>query len=151
MPRSVSTILAIALLAAVPGFAEDKTPALDGSWDWDPTAKQSDAKPVVLLERVVIKGDKLTFHYNLDGKKFTSPVEFKVGPAGGATRDFTFTPLEGANKGQAYLGLCEITAGKLRICYRGPGASRPKDFDDKHDPKTNDGTVFITLIPSPAD
>jgi uncharacterized protein (TIGR03067 family) len=124
----------------------DDLALLQGSWDWDPAAKQMDLKPQVLLERVVIKGDTLTLHYSLDGRKFKSPTEFKIYP-GAAPKRIDFTPTEGANKGQTYLGLYDITDGKLRICYRGPESTRPKDFDDTS--AGNNVTVFIALVRLP--
>lgn len=139
-------ILTLCSLSGVAAIARDKpkddAQLVQGSWDWDPAAKQSEAKPQVLLERVVIRGDKLTFHYNLDGKRFTSPTEFKLDPKA-SHREIDFTPTEGANKGRAYLGLYKIEDGRLWICYRGPGSTRPKDFDDKS--AGNDATVFIVL------
>jgi uncharacterized protein (TIGR03067 family) len=136
----------VCLLWDLSGVAQN-TPKGDaqlvqGSWDWDPAAKQSDAKPVILLERVVIKGDMLTFHYNLDGKKSTSPTKFKLDSTASPKR-LDFTPTGGSNKGKTYLGLYEVKPQHLKICYRGPGSTRPKDFNDKLD--GNDGTVFIVL------
>ena len=64
-------------------------------------------------------------------------------------KEIDFTPTEGGNKGKTYRGLYEVKAGRLRFCYRGPGSSRPRDFSDQHDPKTNGGTVFIVLKLSP--
>jgi uncharacterized protein (TIGR03067 family) len=133
------------------GTAEDKPKddavLVQGSWDWDPAAKQSDAKPVVLLERIVIKGETLTFHYSLGGKKFTSPTEFKL-DSKASPKEIDFTPTEdgNANKGKTYRGLYEFKAGRLKICYRGPGSTRPKNFNDKS--AGNNVTVFITLMPS---
>jgi uncharacterized protein (TIGR03067 family) len=98
----------------------------------------------VLLERVVIKGDTLTFHYNLDGKKFTSATKFKLDPTA-SPKQIDFTPTAGGNKGRTYLGLYEVKAEQLKLCYRGPESTRPKDFDDEHDPNTNGTTTFIVL------
>lgn len=141
-------VFALALTGAAQDKPKDDTQLVQGTWDWDPAAKQSDAKPVILLERVVIKGDTLTFHYSMDGKKFTTPTTFSLDPkASPRTIDFTPTEKGNANKGKKYLGLYEVKAGQLRICYRGPGSTRPQDFDDKAD-GTN-GTVFVTLKLAP--
>ena len=51
-------------------------------------------------------------------------------------------------KGKTYLGLYEFKDRELRICYRGPGSSRPKDFADKA--ADGSSTVFIVLKPSAA-
>jgi uncharacterized protein (TIGR03067 family) len=136
-----------ALLAQDPpkGDAE----LLRSSWDWDPAAKQSDAEPVVLLERIVIKDNILTFHYSLDGKTFTTPTEFTLeSTANPKTIDFSPTDKNNDNRGKAYLGIYELKAGQLKIGYRGPGSTRPKDFDDKQDRKTNALTTFIQLKPT---
>jgi uncharacterized protein (TIGR03067 family) len=146
-------VVAVCSLSGLAGTADDKPKGdaqlVQGSWDWDPAAKQSDAQPQVLLERVVIKGDTLTFHYSLDGKKFTTPTKFTLDPKASPKEiDFTPTDKDNPNKGKAYLGLYEVKAGQLKICYRGPGSTRPKDFDDKS--AGNDVTTFIVLKPSPA-
>jgi hypothetical protein len=39
--------------------------------------------------------------------------------------------------------LYEFKDGKLRVCYRGPGSTRPKDFDDMAD--GNMATTFFVL------
>jgi uncharacterized protein (TIGR03067 family) len=146
-------VVAICSLCGLTGAAQDRPKTdrqlVQGIWDWDPDVKQQDLRPQVALERVVIKGDTLTFHYNLDGKKFTSATTFKLN-ATASPREIDFIPTEGSNKGKTYRGLYEVKAGRLRICYRGPGSSRPKDFDDKRDPKINRGTMFIVLKRSPA-
>jgi uncharacterized protein (TIGR03067 family) len=150
----ISRVLAVVAICSL-GFmsvAQDKPKddslLVQGIWDWDPAAKQSDAKPVVLLERVVIKGDTLTFHYSRNGKKFTTPTEFKLDPKR-SPKEIDFTPTEegNANKGKTYLGLYEVKAGQLRICYRGPGSTRPKNFNDMS--AGNDVTTFLTFKPSP--
>lgn len=150
----ISRVLAMALIFALGlgVLAQDKpkedAQLLQGSWDWDPAVKQSDAKPVVLLERIVIKGDTLSFHYSLDGKKFVTTTEFKIDPTKSPKQiNFTPTDKDNAGKGLTYFGLYEIKAGQLKICYRGPESTRPKSFDDKAD-GTN-LTTFITLKVSP--
>src|SRR4051794_30730712 len=80
---------------------------LQGAWDWDPAAPQSEALPRVGVERVVIKGDTLTFHYVMGDKRFASPTVFTLDPKS-RPRQFDFTPTEGANKGQTYRGLYEV-------------------------------------------
>jgi uncharacterized protein (TIGR03067 family) len=140
-------VLVVCLCWGIAGTAQDKskddTHRIQGTWDWDPAEAQSDAEPQVILERVVIKGNKLTFHYQLGDQRFTSTTEFKLNPQKGP-KEIDFTPLEGANKGKTYLGLYEIMKGRLKICYRGPGSTRPKDFDDKVE--GNNGTAFVHLV-----
>jgi uncharacterized protein (TIGR03067 family) len=140
------------LLAGSSGTAQEKpsddAQRMQASWDWDPAEKQSDAKPQVDLERVVIKGNKITFHYRLGDQRSTSTTEFKLDPkATPGTIDFT--PSEGTNAGRKYLGRYEIKGDRLRICYRGPGSTRPKDFSDKA--AGNAATVFIYLKKPPAE
>lgn len=128
---------------------KDDAKLVQGSWDWDPTAKRSEAKPVVILERVDIKGGTLTFHYSLNDMKFATPCKFTLDPKASPKEiDFTPTDEDNPSKGKIYLGLYEVNAGQLRICYRGPGSTRPKNFNDKS--AGNDLTVFIVLKPSPA-
>ena len=121
-------IVAAALLASACAFADDKPKddlqRVQGKWDWDPAMKQSDAIPQILLERAVIQGNSLDFHYIFDGKRFTTSTEITLYP-GTTPKRIDFTPKDGANKGKTYLGLYEINDGKLRICYRGPGSTRP--------------------------
>jgi uncharacterized protein (TIGR03067 family) len=150
-PRILLTALII-LVAQASAPAQDQTKvdlgSMQGSWNWDPAYKQSEAKPVILVEGVTIRGDKLTIHYNLDGKKFDSNSTFKIN-AKAESKEIDFTPTEGSNKGKTYLGLYEFKDGKLHICYRGPGASRPANFDDLQDRKTNDSTAFLLLKTKP--
>ena len=76
------------------------------------------------------------------------PGEFKLDPEASPKEiDFTPTDKDNPNKGKAYLGLYEVTAGRLRICYRGPGSTRPKDFNDKS--AGNEVTTFVVLKLSP--
>jgi uncharacterized protein (TIGR03067 family) len=152
MRWSILAVVTIGLLGFT-SVAQDKpkddAQLIQGSWDWDPVVKQSDAPPVVVLERVVIKGDTVTFHYSMDIKKFTTSAKFTLNPKASPKEiDFTPTDKDNANKGKVYLGLYEIKAGQLRICYRGPGATRPKSFTDTQD--GTDLTTFIVLKPSPA-
>jgi uncharacterized protein (TIGR03067 family) len=147
-------LAALCSLCGLTGLAQDKPrddkELLQGRWDWDPAAKQSDAQPVIHLEHVVIKGDTVTFHYKVvkDGTKSTSTSRFTLDP-NSSPKFFDFTPNEGGNKGKTYHGLYELKDGRLRICYRGPGSTRPKDFDDKHDPNTNGSTTFIVVKRAP--
>ncbi|MFT3882680.1 MAG: TIGR03067 domain-containing protein [Gemmatales bacterium] len=143
-------MIVLCLLSRLSGIADDKPKSdvqlFQGSWDWDPAAKQSDSK--ILVEKVVIKGDTLTIHYNLNGKRNTTPTKFRL-DSKATPKEIDFTPTEknAANRGQTYLGLYEVRAGQLMICYRGPGSTRPKDFKDKS--AGNDATVYIVLKPSP--
>ncbi len=136
---------------AAPRSKEKGDPAaasLQGTWDWDPATPQSDARPRVLLERVVIEGETLTFHYLAAGTRSTCSTKFKL-DSKARPRWIDFVPIEGPNKAKAYLGLYQLADGKLRICYRGPESTRPKDFEDKS--SGNEVTVFIGLVRPKAD
>ncbi len=150
--KSIITAVAALSLLGFTGVAEDKpkddSQLVQGSWDLDPAAKQFDAQ--MLLERVVIEGDTLTFHYSLRGRKSSTPTEFKLNPKASPKEiDFTPTDKDNANKGKTYFGLYEVKAGQLRICYRGPGENRPKDFNDKQAGTNGTSTMFIVCKPSP--
>ncbi len=151
MALRLITALAVCLVSGFGGTAEDKPKSdsqlLQGSWDWDPAVEQPDAVPPILLERIVIKGNTLTFHYSLEGKKTPCTTEFKLDPKASPKEiDFTTT---GWGKDQTYRGLYEVKDGQLKICYRGPGCTRPKNFDDKREPNSTFTTVFIVLKPTP--
>lgn len=99
--------------------------ALQGEWEL--TARGKPAIPDVVCERIVFKGDKLTFHYALDGKRFTTECTFTVDPTTDP-RQIDF--VAGEEKGKPYLGIYEQTDKELRFNYRGPTSTRPKDFKD---------------------
>jgi uncharacterized protein (TIGR03067 family) len=110
--------------------------------------KRSDAKPLVILEEIVFRGDKLVFHYRFGDQRWTATSVFKLDPTA-TPKAIDFTPMEGPNKGKTYLGRYEIDGRRLRICYRGPGSTRPNDFSDKA--VGDDATVFIDVRSPPAD
>ena len=145
MRRAAAALMTV-LLGGLATVAQEKpSPAvqrLQGDWGWDSAEKQSDAVPRILVERVVIKGDTLTIHYIFGDQRFTSASKFTL-DATATPPTMDFTPIEGTNKGKTYLCRYEIRDGKLKICYRGPGSTRPKDFSDKN--AGNDGTTFLHL------
>ena len=118
---------------------------LQGSWDWDPAVKQPLINPQIDTERVVIKDNALVIHYRHKVDTWTSETEFTLDPSADP-KTIDFTPTTGANQGKTYLGRYEIKDGKLRICYRGPGSTRPTGFDDKGN--GNAGTTTLHLVPS---
>jgi len=152
MLRLFLSVSTFALLCGSLGIAEDKpkddVKLLKGSWDWDPAEKQNDAIPQVLTEKLDFTEEKMTFHYNFNGKKFTTECNFQLNKDE-SPKQINFINTEGGDKENPYQGLYEFKNGQLKICYRGPGATRPKNFDDKHDTKTNQGTVFIFLKRTP--
>src|SRR5438128_1134567 len=61
----ISCTCLLSVFIGVAGAAEDKpsrdVQRIQGTWEWDPAEKQSDAEPQVLVEKVVIMDDTLTF------------------------------------------------------------------------------------------
>jgi uncharacterized protein (TIGR03067 family) len=146
------TVVALGGLA-IAGAADDK-PKTDeqlfqGSWDWDPKAKRSEAKPLTVLEQVAVESRTLAFSYSRDGVGWTMTTEFKLDPKATPKEiDLTLTdPV--TNKVTTFRGVYEVKPGALRFCYRSAKSSRPKSFDDVHDEKTNESTQFFTLVPTP--
>lgn len=145
-------VVVVLVLWTVPSIAQ---PALDGdkkliqgSWDWDPAVKHPVAHPPVHVERVVIQGDSLTFHYDLEGRKSFARALYILDPTASPKRiEFTFP--EGRTKGVT-LGLYEIDGDRLRICYKGPGEPRPKNFADRQSPNSTVVTTYVELVRTPA-
>jgi uncharacterized protein (TIGR03067 family) len=128
--------------ATVPPKVDTQVKQLQGTWDWNPDFPQSDAEPRIDLLRVVIKDDVLTFHYAFRGERFSVATRFKLNLKA-MPKEMDFTPTEGNVKGKTYLARYEMKDNQLKICYRGPGRSRPTDFDDKRE--RGHATVFIYL------
>ncbi len=146
---AVAVLCACSLLPGVAQVAPGDGALLQGSWEWDPAVPPPEAIPQVLVERVVVKGDTLTFHYRLGDQRSTHVTRFTLDEKGSPKR-IDFTPVGGANAGRTYFGLYDVKDGKLRLCYRGPGSTRPKDFGDKQEPNSSAATAFIDLVLSPA-
>src|SRR5436190_11457779 len=110
--KSIITAVAALSLLGFTGVAQDKpkddSQLVQGSWDWDPAAKQLEP-PFPLLERVVFKGDTLTLHYSSDGRKYSTPTEFRLDPKASPKKiDFTPTDKDNPMKGKMYFGLYEV-------------------------------------------
>lgn len=136
----VSLVICVSAGAVAAGAGDDSK-AVQGTWVV--TDHQPQAEPKVVYEKAVIKGDKLTLHSDFMGKKHEVECVFKLDPTATPKR-IDFTPVSGASKGQTYPGLYELKKdGEMRICYRGPGSTRPKNFDDKNDGAI--GTTFLVL------
>ncbi len=135
MPSRILIVCALGLWLAVARADEPKDDKIAIQGTWELTARGKPAIPDIVCERIVFKGDKLTFHYKLDGKRFTTECTFKLDPTAKPKRiDFTFSPTDGDDdKGKPYLGIYELKDGKLRLNYRGPTSTRPKDFKDEID------------------
>jgi uncharacterized protein (TIGR03067 family) len=120
----------------------DARKALQGTWRT--TLQFPKAEPLIVCEKMVIDGDKLVFHYELDGKRFPSPTRFEIDPNTTPKR-LDFAPTEGSEKGKRYLAIYEFKDGQLRIAYRGPGLTRPRDFRDFEE--GNNNTSFLDFEP----
>ena len=146
------TVLAACWITGQTGTAQDKpledARRIQGVWVWDRTEKQSEAQPQILIEEIIFRGDTLTFHYRFGDQRTTSKCAFSLDPKA-SPKQINFTPADGTNQGKTYLGIYEFKDGLLKIAYRGPGSTRPKDFTDKA--AGNDSTVFIHLKPLPGD
>ena len=139
-------------------MAQTSTPAQDqtkvdlgsmqGSWNWDPAYKQSEAKPVILVEGVTIRGDKLTIHYNLDGKKFDSTSTFKIN-AKAEAKEIDFTPTEGSNKGKTYFGSTSSRTGSCTSAIGGPEPRVPRTSTICRTAKRMTSTAFLLLKTKP--
>ena len=111
---------------------------------WKPIQQLPIAIPDIRYVRLEFKGDKLTWHSRLDEQVGKAETKFKIDQKANP-KTIDFTPTDGGNKDQTYVGIYEVKGGVLRIAYRGPGATRPKDFLDKAD--GNNATTFLTLKP----
>lgn len=142
-------LFVIVLSTCVGGAGQDKPrderEALQGSWVLIEQLPR--AIPDIRCERIVFKGDKLTLHYRLDGQIGVVETRFKLNPKA-KPKAIEFTPTEGDRKGEIFLGIYELKGDELKISYRGSGASRPRDFDDKME--GNQSTIYFMLKRSPA-
>lgn len=145
----VVTLLILSTVAALgQGKGKPDKELIQGNWVWDAAYAQSDATPVVLVERIVINGDQLTFHYKMEADRFRSPTTFKI-DSEAIPKQIEFTPTQGPNQGKTYVGIYEIKEGTLRIAYRGPGSPRPKRFHNERLPGLTEDVSLIYLKRSP--
>lgn len=115
---------------------------MQGTWMWDTDHEQSKALPRIDLEKIVVKGNKMTFHYLMGEKRFESEFEFEVRSAS-MPKELDIKSLDKDEKGKITPGIYEIKDQKLKIAYRGAGSSRPKSFQDEKD--GNFLTAWISL------
>jgi RNA polymerase sigma factor (sigma-70 family) len=100
---------------------------LQGSWkvlggkinDKDVSA---DELKEITMNNLVFKGDKLIARFEADYKL----------DQGKMPKEIDVTPLDGppGEKGETFRGLYELKGDDLKIGINGPGAARPKNFDD---------------------
>lgn len=115
---------------------------MQGTWMWDTEHEQSKALPRIDLEKIVVKGNKLTFHYLMGEKRFESEFEFEV-RSSSLPKEVDIKSMDEAEKGKVTPGIYEIKDQTLKIAYRGSGSSRPKSFQDEKD--GNNLTSWIWL------
>jgi uncharacterized protein (TIGR03067 family) len=137
--KAISVGVWMCLVLTTTGRSDDR-PAADDMKSvqglWEVTEHTPQGEPKVTYTKVVFTDDKLVMHSTLGGRTYSVECTFKLSTGDGVKRiDF------GPSKERTYPGLYEIKDGKLRICYRGPGSSRPKNFDDKLD-----GTAVTTFL-----
>jgi uncharacterized protein (TIGR03067 family) len=143
--RRFAGLLAAVLLcsqaaSSAQGQAEKDRQALPG--DWRTISQLPESMPNIRLDRLVIRGETMTFHYRLENRRSSVTANFTLNP-NSDPRHITFEPAGGGNVNKAYRGLYALKGGRLHLCYRGPGASRPKSFADKG--VGNESTVFLAL------
>src|SRR5438128_190693 len=117
--RTLSLAVACFLSSAAVGQEKplDDSKRVQGTWEWDADKKQSDAMPKIMIEKVIVKDDKLVFHYRFLDQRSTSECELKL-DSKSSPKCMDFTPNDGANKGKAYLAIYEVDDGKFKFCYR---------------------------------
>jgi uncharacterized protein (TIGR03067 family) len=145
--RAFTTAAVLTLVLSGPGATRDPAQtdqqAVQGDWEVVEHLP-ADAIPPVVYTRVVFAGDKLTLHCRLEDQTASVTCTFKLDPKG-SPKQMDFTPARG---GKPYLAIYALKDGKLRIAYRGPTSTRPKDFADTR--AGNLVTTFLTLKPRSA-
>jgi uncharacterized protein (TIGR03067 family) len=139
--RLVACVACVLLVCRAAG--EDKPQggdekAFQGTWEVVEHLPGAKAQPPVVYYKVVVAGTKLTLHSKLGDKTHATECEFKLDPTTAPKQLDLISPRWGT-----YPGLYEFKDGKLRLCYRGPGSTRPKDFDDAA--AGNQVTTFLVL------
>lgn len=137
------TALLIPALAGQFGQEEKNAKAelskkLRGVWKVVDEPNIGQKKPT--YDRFVFDGDTLTFH-TVSGPSVKCTFKAQPGPS---HHSLDFTPQAGGNAGKSYFGIFELKETQLRVAYRGPGATRPKDFNDIVDGEGY-ATYFIVL------
>ena len=117
-------VMLISLSGAGQTRQKDDKDALQGNWV---PVEQSDTANCS-YERLVFKGETLTFHALTEGQPERAETKFKLDPKA-EPKAIDFIPTKGGAKAKTYLGIYEITDGRLKIWYRGPGEARPEDFN----------------------
>src|SRR5260370_13514618 len=111
-------VIAIGLLSGGDPPKEDKgkadRDALKGTWNV--VFQKPDALPRVVIEKLIFKGDKLTWHSSLQEQRSSVVTKIKLDPST-EPKEIDFTPTSGGAKGQTYLGIYEIKEDILKICY----------------------------------
>jgi uncharacterized protein (TIGR03067 family) len=125
-----------------PKPAKSDSDLMQGTWMWDTDHEQSKALPRIDIEKIVVKGNKLTFHYLMGEKRFESEFEFDVRSAS-MPKELDIKSLREAEKGKVTPGIYEIKDQTLKIAYRGAGSSRPKSFQDESDANNLTSRIWL--------
>lgn len=125
-------ILALAAISAIPAFGagtvDEGATALEGEWvvvgmeDNGTQATEDDIKGMKWL----IQGTTITA---TDPDGSAGKMRLKLDPKK-TPKEIQITSLDGNLKGTSQVGIYEIQAGRLRICYADPKVSKgpPKEF-----------------------
>jgi uncharacterized protein (TIGR03067 family) len=104
--------------------------------EWVVVEHRPVGEPKITYEKMLVKDDKLTLYSVLGNQHGSREFAIKLSPKASPKR-IDFAP----GTGKEFFGLYQFKDGMLKICYRGPGATRPKDFDD-----LTDGTIATTFL-----
>src|SRR5258706_15977842 len=127
MTRIVLTVVAVALSAAAPSWADSKeNQGMEGTWL--PTAAElggaaAFSDQVLKTMKLVVKGDAYTLTLGEAIDKGTLKLDAAAKPK---TCDIKGT--DGPNKGRTILAIYERDGDTLKICYDLSGKSHPKEF-----------------------
>jgi uncharacterized protein (TIGR03067 family) len=131
------------LLIAADGPTGDAKKDLDRmQGSWVAASGESNGNPIpdeqVKGTKFVVKGDKYSYAV---GDTYQEEGTLKIDPTK-KPKTIDVTIVEGADKGEAQLGIYEITKDTLKLCFAPPGKdkARPKDFS------TNAGNQQLMLV-----
>src|SRR5262249_25716715 len=107
---------------------------------WKVTAAKKNGQAIGDDELAQIK--MLPVEFKGDTVTARGPCDYKLDPSK-TPKAIDVSPQEGppGEKGQTFRGIYELKGDDLRICFRGPGMERPKNFDDAAGMQTMEMTL----------
>jgi RNA polymerase sigma factor (sigma-70 family) len=107
---------------------------------WKVTAAKKNGQAINDDELAQIK--MLPVEFKGDTVTARGPCDYKLDPAK-TPKEIDVIPQEGppGEKGLTFRGIYELKGDDLRICFRGPGLGRPKNFDDAEGAQTMEMTL----------